>query len=39
VAAKHLEGAMKFAGGITAPAGRSQEAKEKLGWLFPGYFE
>ena len=39
VAAKHLEGAMKFAGGIIAPAGRSQEAKEKLGWLFPGYFE
>jgi 5'-methylthioadenosine phosphorylase len=30
---------MKFAGGMTAPAGRKQEAKEKLSWLFPGYFE
>jgi 5'-methylthioadenosine phosphorylase len=39
VAAKHLEGSMKFAGGMTAPAGRKQEAKEKLDWLFPGYFE
>jgi 5'-methylthioadenosine phosphorylase len=39
VAAKHLEGQMKFAGGMTAPAGRKQEAKEKLSWLFPGYFE
>ena len=39
VAAKHLEGSMKFAGAMTAPAGRSQEAKEKLGFLFPGYFE
>ena len=39
VAAKHLEGQMKFAGGMTAPAGRKQEAKEKLDWLFPGYFE
>lgn len=39
VLAKHLEGQTKFAGGITAPAGRSEEAKGKLGWLFPGYFE
>lgn len=39
VSAKHLEGSMKFAGGMTAAAGRSEEAKKKLGWLFPGYFE
>lgn len=39
VLAKHLEGEMKFAGGITAPAGRTQTAKEKLRWLLPGYFE
>ena len=39
VEAKHLEGQTKFAGGITAPAGRSEGAKEKLQWLFPGYFE
>ena len=39
VHAKHLENSMKFAGSMTAPAGRSTEAKEKLGWLFPGYFD
>ena len=39
VAAKHLEGQMKFAGSITAAPGRSQEAQKKIGWLFPGYFE
>lgn len=39
VLAKHLEGASKFAAGMTAPTGRSEEAKRKLGWLFPGYFE
>lgn len=39
VAAKHLEGSMKFAGGMTAGPGRSAQAKEKLGWLFPGYFD
>jgi len=39
VAAKHLEGQTKFAGGITAPAGRNPEAKKKLSWLFPGYFD
>lgn len=39
IEAKHLEGQTKFAGGITAPAGRSEGAKEKLQWLFPGYFE
>lgn len=39
VAAKHLEGQTKFAGGVTAPHGRSKEAKEKIDWLFPGYFE
>ncbi|KAK6397682.1 hypothetical protein LTR65_004930 [Meristemomyces frigidus] len=39
VLAKHLEGSMKFAGGITTAAGRSKEAKEKIGWLFPGYFD
>jgi len=39
VLAKHLEGSMKFAGGITAAAGRGEEAKGKLGWLFPGYFD
>ncbi|KAF2767273.1 Methylthioadenosine phosphorylase [Teratosphaeria nubilosa] len=38
VAAKHLEGSVKFAGGITAPDGRSPEAVKKLGWLFSGYF-
>lgn len=38
VSAKHLEGSMKFAGGITAAPGRSQAAKEKIGWLFPGHF-
>ncbi|OQO03769.1 S-methyl-5'-thioadenosine phosphorylase [Cryoendolithus antarcticus] len=38
VGAKHLEGQMKFAGGITAVAGRSEKAKEKMEWLFPGYF-
>lgn len=39
VAAKHLSGQTKFAGSITAPAGRSEEAKKKLGWLFPGHFD
>ncbi|WPG98617.1 Hypothetical protein R9X50_00141000 [Acrodontium crateriforme] len=38
VSAKHLENSMKFAGGMTAAQGRTAEAKEKLGWLFPGYF-
>jgi 5'-methylthioadenosine phosphorylase len=39
VLAKHLEGQTKFAGGITKAEGRSGEAKKKLGWLFPGYFD
>nr|POE49145.1 s-methyl-5'-thioadenosine phosphorylase [Quercus suber] len=39
VLAKHLEGQSKFAGSITAPAARSEEAKKKLGWLFPAYFD
>ncbi|SMQ45688.1 unnamed protein product [Zymoseptoria tritici ST99CH_1A5] len=39
VLAKHLEGQTKFAGSMTAPAGRGKEAKEKLTWLFPGYYE
>ncbi|KAF2091330.1 Methylthioadenosine phosphorylase [Saccharata proteae CBS 121410] len=39
VMAEHLQGQMKFAGGITKPEGRGQEALEKLAWLFPGYFE
>ncbi|KAF2097804.1 Methylthioadenosine phosphorylase [Rhizodiscina lignyota] len=39
VLAKHLEGQMKFAGAITGVAGRTKEAKEKLGWLFPGYYD
>lgn len=39
VAAKHLEGSMKFAGGITAKIGRGAEAKKKLDWLLPGYFD
>lgn len=39
VLAKHLEGQMKFAGAVTAPAGRSEEAKRKIQWLFPGYFD
>ena len=38
VLAKHLEGQTKFAGAITAADGRSKAAKEKLDWLFPGYF-
>lgn len=39
VLAKHLEGQTKFAGSVTAPHGRSEEAKEKLSWLFPNYFD
>lgn len=39
VLAKHLAGQTKFAGSITGAHGRSQVAKEKLGWLFPGYFD
>ncbi|KAK4999301.1 S-methyl-5-thioadenosine phosphorylase [Elasticomyces elasticus] len=39
VLAKHLEGQTKFAGGITAVPGRSEQAKAKLSWLFPGYFD
>ncbi|KAK5113402.1 hypothetical protein LTR62_003502 [Meristemomyces frigidus] len=38
VLAKHYEGSMKFAGGVTAASGRSEEAKKKLGFLFPDYF-
>lgn len=38
VLARHLEGQTKFAGSMTHAEGRSQEALEKLGWLFPGYF-
>ena len=38
VLAKHLEGQSKFAMS-TAPAGRSEEAKKKMAWLFPGYFD
>jgi 5'-methylthioadenosine phosphorylase len=39
VAAKHLAGQTKFAGSMTAPAGRSEEARAKISWLFPGYFD
>ncbi|KAL2351306.1 nucleoside phosphorylase domain-containing protein, partial [Cryomyces antarcticus] len=39
VLAKHLEGQTRFAGGITAKEGRGREAKEKIAWLFPGYFD
>lgn len=39
VAAKHVEGSARFAGGITKPEGRGKEALEKLKWLFPGYFD
>lgn len=39
VAAKHLEGQMKFAGGMTAPAGRGEEAKKRIAWLFPNFFD
>ncbi|KAF2726161.1 Methylthioadenosine phosphorylase [Polychaeton citri CBS 116435] len=39
VLAKHLEGSMKFAGGITGVIGRKPEAKKNIGWLLPGYFE
>lgn len=39
VAAKHLKEQSKFSGSITAPAGRNPEAKKKLDWLFPGYFD
>ena len=38
VLAKHLERQTKFAGGVTAPEGRSEEARGKMQWLFPGYF-
>lgn len=38
VLAKHLAGQTKFAGSITAEAGRKEEAKRKIEWLFPGYF-
>lgn len=39
VKAKHLEGMTKFAGGITHPDGRSQDAKDRIAYLFPGYFD
>ncbi|KAF2209306.1 hypothetical protein CERZMDRAFT_113996 [Cercospora zeae-maydis SCOH1-5] len=39
VSATHLAGQSKFAGSMTAPAGRSAQAKEKLSWLFPAYFD
>lgn len=39
VAAPHLAGQTKFAGAMTAPSGRSADAKQKLAWLFPGYFD
>ncbi|TKA73600.1 S-methyl-5'-thioadenosine phosphorylase, partial [Friedmanniomyces simplex] len=39
VLARHLEGSVKFAGGVTAPAGRSPEARERMKWLFLGYFD
>ncbi|KAK4579850.1 S-methyl-5-thioadenosine phosphorylase [Recurvomyces mirabilis] len=39
VLAKHLEGGMKFSGAVTAPAGRSDQAKKNIGFLFPGYFD
>ncbi|EON69848.1 5'-methylthioadenosine phosphorylase [Coniosporium apollinis CBS 100218] len=39
VLAKHLDGQTKFAGSITAKAGRAKGASEKLDWLFPGYFD
>lgn len=39
VLARHLEQQTKFAGSMTAPAARSASAKEKLSWLFPGYFD
>ncbi|KAF2148793.1 Methylthioadenosine phosphorylase [Myriangium duriaei CBS 260.36] len=38
VEAKHVEGQTKFAGSMTGEKGRSEEAKGKLGWLFPEYF-
>lgn len=37
VRATHLAGSRKF-GISTYPAGRSEKALEKLGWLFEGYF-
>jgi hypothetical protein len=37
VNAKHLAGGIKF--GVSTPQAHwSPEAKEKLDWLFPGYF-
>lgn len=39
VLAKHWEGQTKFAGSITAAAGRGEEARKKLTWLFPGYYD
>ncbi|KAF2224542.1 nucleoside phosphorylase domain-containing protein [Elsinoe ampelina] len=38
VEARHLVGGTKFAASMTGEAGRSQEAKQRLGWLFPEYF-
>lgn len=38
VEGRHLEGSMRLAGSITAPAGRTASALNKMNWLFPGYF-
>jgi hypothetical protein len=38
IQAKHYAGSVKF-GLSTAQANWSPEAKEKMNWLFPGYFE
>jgi 5'-methylthioadenosine phosphorylase len=37
VEAKHLEGTRRF-GVSTKPEGMGEQAKERLEWLFPGYF-
>lgn len=39
VLAKHLEGQTRFAGAVTKPEGRGEEARGRIGWLFPGYFD
>lgn len=38
VLAKHLAGQTKMAGSMTEPGARSTAAKDKMNWLFPGYF-
>ncbi|KAF1981065.1 Methylthioadenosine phosphorylase [Aulographum hederae CBS 113979] len=38
VSAKHLEGASRGAGGITAKPGRNEDAVKRMEYMFPGYY-